>query len=117
MPSSVAAIQRITGWRTQLWTLDGLPGGFLEPVPVYRLCGHPELDEQVVRVVGRFGLAPLFLPEAEEGAFVAAHNHPSVGSADEFAAIDIPCVHCHLRTPVCEIFGIFSYGRPFGPDR
>src|SRR5436190_23524404 len=50
MPSSVAAIQRITGCRTQLWTsLMALPSRFLEPAPVQRLGGYPELDDEVIR--------------------------------------------------------------------
>jgi hypothetical protein len=48
MPSSVAAIQRITGWRTQLWTLLTMSGGALEPAPIEGLSRKSKLDEQIV---------------------------------------------------------------------
>jgi hypothetical protein len=45
------------------------------------------LDDQVAGKVLRLDFAPLFLPEAEEGGFVAAHDDASVGAADKGAPI------------------------------
>jgi hypothetical protein len=42
-----------------------------------------ELDDEVVRKVFRLDLAPFFPPQAEEGAFVMAHDDPGVRPADE----------------------------------
>ena len=55
MPSSVAAIQRSTGWRTQL-DIDHLPGRALVPLPVQVFGREPELDDEIARQV--LGSAP-----------------------------------------------------------
>ena len=50
IPSSVAAIQRITGWRTHRWTsLTTLPGCALVPLPIEGFGREPELDDQIAR--------------------------------------------------------------------
>ena len=87
MPSSVAAIQRITGWRTQLWTsLTDLPGRALVPLPVEGFGREPELDDEIAGQVFRLGLAPFFAPEAEQGGLIAAHDDPGVRATDEGTA-------------------------------
>jgi hypothetical protein len=58
--------------------LDDGPARFLVPAPVYRLRGHPKLDEEVVRVIGSLRLAPLFLPKAQKGSLVSAHDDPGI---------------------------------------
>ena len=60
------AIQRIMEWRIQA----DLSGGFLVPAAIYGLRGHPELDDEVVRIIGRSRLAPFFLPEADQRGLV-----------------------------------------------
>ena len=90
MPSSVAAIQRITGWRTQLWTS-------LTTCPVVRSyhcrfrgsVASPKLDDEIARRSSGFRLAPLFPPEAEKGGLVVAHDDPGVRAADKGSAADI----------------------------
>jgi hypothetical protein len=62
---------------------NGLPGVALVPIPVEGFGHETELDDEVAGEVLRLELAPLFLPEAEEGGFVAAHDDPGVGAADE----------------------------------
>ena len=54
--------------------LDGLPRRFLVPAPIQGLRGHPELHEEIVRVIGRLRLTPLFLPEAYQGGLVRTHD-------------------------------------------
>jgi hypothetical protein len=66
---------------------DRLPGVALVPMPVEGFSHEPELDDEVAGQVLRLGLSTLFLPEAEDGAFVAAHDDPSVRAADERAAL------------------------------
>ena len=66
---------------------DGLPGVALVPIPVEGFSHGPELDDEVAGEVLRLDLATFFLPEAEEGGFVSAHDHPGVGAADEEAPV------------------------------
>ena len=94
MPSRVAAIQRTTGCCTRRWTS-------VRTWPVLRsyqcrLRGSvttPELDDEVAGEVLRLDLAALFPPEAEQGAFVVAHDDPGVRAADEVAAVLWDLVH------------------------
>jgi hypothetical protein len=88
MPSSVAAIQRITGWRTQLWIFDHLPGRALVPLPVQVFSREPQLDDEITGQVLRLGLAPFFSPEAEQSGLIAAHDDPDVRASNEVAAIN-----------------------------
>ena len=68
IPSSVAAINRTTGWFTRRWTvLDRLPGISLVPVPIEVLGHDPELDDEVAREVVWLDLTALLPPEAERG--------------------------------------------------
>ena len=68
MPSSVAAIQRITGWRTQLWTsFTTCPVVRSYQRPVQVLSCEPELDDKVAREVFPLRLTPLFPPKALQG--------------------------------------------------
>jgi hypothetical protein len=88
MPSKVAAIHRLTGWKTRRWTAtDHLAGIALVPVPV-ELFGHTaELDDQVAGQVLRLGLAPFLAPEAQQGGLVIPHDDPGVRATDEGAAV------------------------------
>src|SRR6516162_446632 len=70
-PSSVAAIQRITGCRIQLWT------------------ALIELDNQVVRIVRRLRLTPLFPPKPLKGGPVVAHDDPGIRAADKGSPVAI----------------------------
>jgi hypothetical protein len=65
---------------------DGPPGVALIPNTVEVLGRQAELDDQVAGEVLRPDLAPLFLPEADQGFFVLAHDDPGIGAADEVAA-------------------------------
>src|SRR5580693_1068838 len=78
MPSRVAPIHRSTVPQPMLNAFDRLPGVALVPMPVEGFSHEPELDDEVAGQVLRLGLSTLFLPEAEDGAFVAAHDDPSV---------------------------------------
>ena len=64
---------------------DHQPSIELVPAPVEVLGDRAELDYQIVRQVVRFGLAPFFPPQTEQGALVVPHDDPGVGSAEEIA--------------------------------
>jgi hypothetical protein len=66
---------------------DPLPGVALVPMPVERFGHHAELDDEVAGEVLRLDLAPFLLPEADEGAFIVAHDDPGVGAADEASPV------------------------------
>ena len=66
---------------------NGLPGVALVPIPVEGFGREPELDDEVAGQFLRLDFAPLFLPEAQQGAFVAAHDDAGVRAADEAPAI------------------------------
>jgi len=66
---------------------DRLPGVALVPMSVEGFGHQPELDDEVAGEVLWFDFSPLFLPEAEQGGFVAAHDDPGVGAADDGTAI------------------------------
>ena len=40
------------------------------------LRGHPELDDEVIRIIGRLRLAPFFSPEACQGSLICPHDDP-----------------------------------------
>ncbi len=67
MPSSVAAIQPIIGWRTHLWTSVTTCPVALVPLAVQVLSREPQLDKEIARMVLRLQVAPLFSPEAPYG--------------------------------------------------
>jgi hypothetical protein len=46
--------------------LDDLSSRSLGPAPIEGLSRHPELDEQVLRIIRRLRLAALLAPEAKE---------------------------------------------------
>jgi DNA-binding XRE family transcriptional regulator len=66
-----------------LHAFDGLPCIALVPIPVEGFSHEPELDDEVGGQVLRFALAAFLVPEPEEGGFVSAHDHLSVGATDE----------------------------------
>ena len=70
---------------------DHLPGIGLIPAPVQLFRNDPKLDHQIGGQVLRFDFATLFLPEPNEGGFVAAHDDPGVGAADKRSAINLRC--------------------------
>jgi hypothetical protein len=57
---------------------DELPGRALVPLPIEALSREPELHKQVLRIIWRLRLAPLFSPEPEERRLIPAHNDPRV---------------------------------------
>ena len=59
-------------------------------MPVEVLGREPELDDEIAGQVFRLGLAPLLPPEAQQGGFIAAHDDPGVGAADELATKAVP---------------------------
>src|SRR5450756_2541115 len=64
----------------------------LVPEPVEILGDPAELDDEVGGEVLGLDLAALFLPEAEQGGLVVAHDDPGVGAADEAPAVILsPC--------------------------
>jgi hypothetical protein len=66
----------MTGCLTLLHVLDGVPGVALVPLAVEVLGHEAELDDQIGREVLRPDLAPLLLPQADQGLFVLAHAAP-----------------------------------------
>src|SRR5262245_58482101 len=93
--------------------LDDVTGGALEPKPIERLGRLAELDDEVARIIGRFYLAPLFLPEVEQGGFIGAHDQPGVGTADEGTPLKkIPrlrCIRRHLRPLIRGASGLCEF--------
>jgi hypothetical protein len=74
--------------------LDDLPGILLIPAAIEGLSHYPELDDQIVDEVFRLDLAPFFPPQADQRAFVSAHDDAGVRATDEMATVAIsPCVH------------------------
>ena len=63
-----------------------LPGVALKPEPVEVLSRKAKLHDEIGGQVLRLSFTALFSPKADEGGFVVAHDDPSVGAADEFAA-------------------------------
>jgi hypothetical protein len=59
------------------------------PLAIEVLGHQAELDDEVGREVLRPDLAPLFLPQAEQGLFVLAHDDAGVRAADEVPAVSI----------------------------
>jgi hypothetical protein len=70
-----------------LGILHQLTGIELIPAPVQVLRREPELDDEVTREVLRLDLAALLPPEPDQRRLVLAHDDPSVGAADEVAAV------------------------------
>jgi hypothetical protein len=64
-----------------------MPGITLVPVPVQPLSGQAELDNEIAGEILRLDLAAFFLPKANEGSFIVAHDDARVRAADEVAAI------------------------------
>jgi hypothetical protein len=58
--------------------LDGLPGVSFVPVSIEVLGHDPELDNEIVGEVFGLRLAAFLVPQAEQGAFVGAHNDAGV---------------------------------------
>ena len=73
-----------------LHVLDGMAGVALIPASVEVLGDRAKLNDQVVREIFWFDLAALFPPQPNEIGLVIAHNHPSIGSANERAAVNLP---------------------------
>ena len=88
MPSMVAAIQRLTGWKTCRCTS-------VTTWPVLRsyqcrLRCSVTTPSWTIRLRGQvlgLDLAALFPPEPEQGGLVVAHDDPGVRAADEGAAV------------------------------
>jgi hypothetical protein len=88
----VAAIKDDRVLDPGLHVLDGVAGVALVPLAIEVLGHDPELDDEVAREVLRPDLAAFFLPEADQGLFVLAHDDAGVGAADEVAApVDYSC--------------------------
>ena len=66
---------------------DGLARISLEPFAIEVLGHAAELDDEVAREVLRLDLSPLFVPKVDERRFIAAHDDPSIRTADEGAAV------------------------------
>ena len=66
---------------------DCLPGIAFVPMAVEGLGHKAELDDEVAGQVLRLDLAPFLPPQADQGCFIAAHDHSGVGAADEAPAI------------------------------
>ena len=94
MPSRVAAIHRKHRMpQPMLDAFDCLPGIAFVPMAVEGLGHKAELDDEVAGQVLRLGLAPFLAPQADQGGFIAAHDDPGVGAADE--ASPVPMNACH----------------------
>jgi hypothetical protein len=72
----------------------------LVPDPVEVLGDDPELD--CLKVLGP-ALAPLLLPQPDQGLLVLPHDDPGIRAADEVPAIDFNFSTClsllHARVP------------------
>jgi hypothetical protein len=67
-----------------MWNRKTHFGGIaLVPCPVEVFGRHAELDDEVCREVLRPDLAPLFVPQPDQGLLVLAHDDAGVGAADE----------------------------------
>src|SRR5690242_12204148 len=64
-----------------------LTGIGLIPAPVQLFGRQAKLDQEMARQILRLDLATFFLPEADQGGFVIAHDNPGVGAADEVSPI------------------------------
>jgi hypothetical protein len=62
---------------------DGAAGIALIPASVEVLGDFSELHAEVAGEVLRANFSPLLAPEPNEGCFVAPHDDPGVGAADE----------------------------------
>jgi len=70
------------------------------------------LDDQVARKIFRPDLAPLFLPEADQGLVVLAHNDAGVGAADEVPPIESAiCVNLLHSDPPRRLVTLMRYMR------
>src|SRR5438067_7671244 len=67
----------------QLDILDSLAGIALEPVPVEWLGHDTELDDEIAGQVLRLEFAAFLSPQPQQRTFIAAHDDPRVGAADE----------------------------------
>ena len=65
------------------------PGVAFIPAAVEILGDGSKLDDQIVRKVFWFNLAPLFAPQPNQSGLLIAHDHPCVRAADEATSIDI----------------------------
>jgi len=66
---------------------DDLPRIELVPAPVQILGDCTKLDNKVSREVLWLGLATLLPPQPHQGSLIVAHDDPSVGAANEGAAV------------------------------
>jgi hypothetical protein len=73
--------------QAMLDAFHGLPGIALVPMAVESFCCEAKLNDEVVGEVLRLDLAAFLAPEAQEGGFIGAHDHPGVGAANEAPAI------------------------------
>ena len=72
--SSACPLASAAAVETMLDAFGGLPDIALVPLPFEGIGHKAELDEEVAGQVLRPELAPLFLPEAEQGGFVGNEN-------------------------------------------
>ena len=99
-PSSVAAIHGMVRWIAWRWTsLIRWPELSSYQRRLRSSVHQAELDDQDGRQVRGSRLAPLLLPEPQQGLLVLAHDDPGVGAADEVAPIEIMCLS-HLHIPL-----------------
>jgi hypothetical protein len=76
----------------RLDTRDGVAGVTFVPDPIEVLGHHAELNDEVCREVLWADLAPLFLPQPDQGLLILPRDDPGVGTTDEAAAVNI-CLH------------------------
>ncbi len=57
---------------------DEAAGIGLVPAPVQFLCDQAELNKEITRKVLWFDLAPLFLPEPDQGDLVVPQDDPGI---------------------------------------
>ena len=101
MPSRVAAIQRLTGWKTRRWTS-------VTTWPVLRsyqrrFSSSVAWPSWTIRLPERSSgsTSPALLPpQPEQGGFVVAHDDPGVRAADEGAAAGMNESRAHAALPV-----------------
>src|SRR5215472_19084355 len=87
-----------------LYVADAPSRVALVPAAVKLLGSGPQLHDQIARAVLRLSLTAFLAPEAYQSRFIAAHDDPSIRSADEPATIEVTVYllvnpHCNLLFP------------------
>jgi hypothetical protein len=78
-----------------------LPGIGLVPSPIQLLGCGSKLDDKVAGQVLGLYLAPLFLPEPQDGTLIRAHDDAGIRAADAYSGAGVPL--CPLAFAVADL--------------